>query len=135
MMTKHEDREWKIAKYMSKAKAVYSPDKRPTYGEVADYVDQCEKMGKHITFPLTGEKWNQSEWQAQYEFGKTLNNRDLDISDYSSCYVTKCPKKLECKRGLLYLYLVDNEIIGHTVLKLTGEKNCKYFIPHCKKKE
>lgn len=66
-----EDREWKIAKYMSKAKAAYSPEKQPTYEEVAAYIDECDKLNKHVTYPLAGGKWNQLEWHAQYEFDKT----------------------------------------------------------------
>lgn len=64
------------------------------------------------------------------QFSKTLKIYDIDIAGYSGCGAIECQKKLECKRGLLYLYLIENKINGHTILLLNGEQDCKHFIPY-----
>jgi hypothetical protein len=125
-----QDRIWKIDKFISKYKAANPGKQPPSCEEVEKYIKDRERQGKHIAYPLAGEKWNQIEWQAQYWFGKTIQNFDVDIAGYSACAATDCKKKLNCKRGLLYLYMVENDIIGHTVLGLDGQDNCERYIPH-----
>lgn len=69
-----ESRKWKISKFLSKAKVAYPAEQQPTYEQVAAYIDECEKLGKHITYPLAGEKWNQIECQTQ---GKNTGTGNL----------------------------------------------------------
>ena len=53
------EREEAIAKFIKKYKVAY-PERKPlTYEEVAAYVDEMIKIGRHITFPMVGEK----EWR------------------------------------------------------------------------
>ena len=55
-----DEREEIITKFMKKYEVAF-PDRKPmTYEEVAAYVDEMTKRGRHITFPMVGEK----EWRA-----------------------------------------------------------------------
>ncbi|AIF53534.1 hypothetical protein [Pelosinus sp. UFO1] len=62
-----ESRDWKIDKYISKYIAI-DPDKEPpTYEEVGQIIDKWDAIGRHITYPMAGELWNQIEWEnARY---------------------------------------------------------------------
>ena len=125
-----EDKEWQLAKFISKYKAAFPERPVPNKEVVERWLDEMVQNTGHITYPMAGEKWNQVEWRAQYRFGKTIQSFDVDIAGYSACAATDCKKKLNCKRGLLYLYMVENDIIGHTVLRLNGQDNCERYIPH-----
>ncbi|GMA99148.1 hypothetical protein [Pelosinus sp. IPA-1] len=58
-----ESRDWKIDKYISKCIAI-DPDKEPpSYEEVGQIIDKWDNMGRHITYPMAGDLWNQIEWQ------------------------------------------------------------------------
>lgn len=53
------EREEAIIKFIKKYKVAY-PEREPmTYEEVAAYVDEMIRRGRHITFPMVGEK----EWR------------------------------------------------------------------------
>lgn len=53
------EREEAIIKFIKKYKVAY-PEREPmTYGKVAAYVDEMIKRGRHVTFPMVGEK----EWR------------------------------------------------------------------------
>ena len=125
------DKEWQVDKFISKYKVAFSERPIPDRKTVEQWIDEMIQNVGHITYPTAGEKWSQAEWQAQYRFGKKLQSYDVDIVSYSACAATSCKKKLNCERGLLYLYMRENNIIGHTVLALTGEDNCNSFKPYC----
>ena len=53
------EREEAITKFIKKYKVAY-PERDPlTYEEVAAFVDEMIKRGRHITYPMVGEK----EWR------------------------------------------------------------------------
>ena len=53
------EREEAIIKFIKKYKVAYPERKPMTYDEVATYVDEMIRRGRHITFPMVGEK----EWR------------------------------------------------------------------------
>lgn len=49
-----EEREQAIQKFIAKFKIAYPDRPQPTYEEVAAYVDERIKQGRHITYPMIG---------------------------------------------------------------------------------
>ena len=54
-----DEREETIVKFMKKYEVAFPERKPMTYEEVAAYVYEMSKRGRHITFPMVGEK----EWR------------------------------------------------------------------------
>lgn len=66
------------------------------------------------------------------EFSEAIQKEphDIDIAGYSGCVTAyKCPRNANCKRGLLYLYMSQNNITGHTCLLIEDVENCKCYRP------
>lgn len=49
-----EEREQAIQKFFKKFKIAYPDRLQPTYEEVAAYVDERNKQGRHIVYPMIG---------------------------------------------------------------------------------
>lgn len=133
-----EPRDWKIEKYRSKFKAAFPDMKQPTYEEAGALIDQWDREGRHITYPLAGLNWNELEWKKEYrrkrEFKllaeKIINHQTDGEENFMACgNGEQCPQSDNCKCWKLYQYMLENEIAGHTC-QLNKPENCKEFRPY-----
>ncbi|MDU2065921.1 MAG: metallophosphoesterase [Sporomusaceae bacterium] len=132
---KPELRDWKIEKYLSKFKATFPEKKAPCYDEIGNLIDKLEAEGRHITYPLPGGKWNQIEWQKEYnrkkvferQAEKLLQHKAIGSENFIACASGSfCDKSSNCKCSKLYDYMKENKIIGHTCA-LYDPSNCTKF--------
>jgi hypothetical protein len=102
-----EPRDWKIDKYISKCIAM-DPDKElPSYEEVGKLIDKWDNMGRHITYPMAGNLWNQIEWQHARDVRKFIEKNYPNTIEIQPFYSeSRLIKKLILENG-------QEEIIGY----------------------
>lgn len=62
-MSKNDELEKSIAKFISKFRAAYPNQEPPSYEDVKAYIEERQSKNKHIVYPLAGLSWSQIEWQ------------------------------------------------------------------------
>jgi hypothetical protein len=84
------------------------PDKElPSYEEVGKLIDKWDNMGRHITYPMAGNLWNQIEWQHARDVRKFIEKNYPNTIEIQPFYSeSRLIKKLILENG-------QEEIIGY----------------------
>lgn len=61
--------------------------------------------------------------------GARLTIDETDIAEFSCCVKTECRRRSNCRRYLLYEYLLKENISGHTCIVPQDAEKCDSHIP------
>ena len=61
--------------------------------------------------------------------GARLTADETDIAEVSGCVKTECERRNECRRYLLYEYLLKENISGHTCIVPLNAEKCDSYLP------